>query len=236
MSAEHEAVRDLLAPAALGAARPAELARVEEHAAQCAICSEELAGLRAAAAGMGSSLPALEPPAGLKSGLMAQVRAEAAARRPAPSRRRRPRPGWLTPRAAWPALTAAVAAAALVLFGLNLAERAPVPSQVTSIAVRGTAGAPGLRGHVILLRDRDLAVVRLQGLRAAGRGRGYELWAIRGSTPVSVGFMARQGDERIVTATDLGGVDSLAVTREPVTNRLAPTSAPLAVVPIPPQG
>jgi len=236
MSGEHEAVRDLLAPAALGAARPAELARVEEHAARCAVCSEELAGLRAAAAAMGSSLPAVDPPAGLKSGLMARVRAEAAARRPAPAPRRRRRPEWLAPRAAWPALTGALAAAALVLFGLDLADRAPVPSQVTSIAVRGTAGAPGVRGHVILLRDRDLAVVRLQGLRPAGRGRGYELWAIRGGTPVSAGFMARQGDERIVTATDLDGVDSLAVTREPVGNRSAPTGAPLAVAQLPVQG
>jgi len=55
MSAEHEAVRGMLAPVALGAACPSERARVEEHASVCAVCCEELAGLRAAAAAMGSS-------------------------------------------------------------------------------------------------------------------------------------------------------------------------------------
>jgi hypothetical protein len=236
MSGEHEAVRDLLAPAALGAAQASELARVEEHAARCAVCSEELAGLRAAAAAMGSSLPVVEPSPGLKSSLMAQVRTESAARRPVPLRRRRSL-AWITPRAAWPALTGSLAAAALILFGLNLAARAPEPSQLTSINVRGTAGAPGLRGQVILLRDRDVAVVRLQRLRPAGRGRGYELWAIRDGKAVSAGFLSPQGPgEGIIAATDLAGVGSLAVTREPVTNRSAPTSEPVMVVPLPLQG
>jgi hypothetical protein len=236
MSGEHEAVRDLLAPAALGAARASELALVEDHASRCAVCSEELAGLRAAAAAMGSSLPAVEPPPGLKPSLMARVRAESAPPRPAPVRRRRLLE-WITPRAAWPALTGALATAALILFGLNLAARAPAPAQVTSISVRGTAGTPELRGQVILLRDRDIAVVRLQRLRPAGRGRGYELWAIRDGKPVSVGFLARRGPgEGILAATDLAGVGSLAVTREPVTNRSAPTSEPVMVVPLPPQG
>ncbi|MDX6647236.1 MAG: hypothetical protein QOK40_2963 [Miltoncostaeaceae bacterium] len=238
MSGEHDAVRDLLAPAALGAAGAAELARVEDHAARCAVCSEELAGLRAAAGAMGSSLPAVQPPPALKSRLMAQVRAEAPAGAPAPLRRRRRRPfEWITPRAAWPALTGSLAAAALILFGLNLAARSPAPSQLTSISVRGTAAAADLRGQVIVLRDRDVAVVRLQRLRPAGRGRGYELWAIRDGKPVSAGFLAQRGPgEGILAATDLAGVESLAVTREPVTNRSAPTSEPVMVVPLPPQG
>jgi hypothetical protein len=236
MSAEHDAVRDLLAPAALGAAAPSEAAMVEEHASRCAVCSEELAGLRAAAAALGTSLPIVEPPPGLKTALMATVREESAAR-PEPLRPRRRRvPAWLTPRMAWPALTASLAVAALVLFGLNLAARDPAPAQVTTIAVRGTDGAPDLRGQVLLLPDRDVAVVRLERLRPLAADRGYELWAIRDGTPVSAGFLVEEGPgEGILATTDLAGVDSLAVTQEPLTNRASPTGAPVVVVPLPQQ-
>ena len=43
MTHEHDVLRDLLAPVALGAAEPDEVARVEAHATECAVCREELA-------------------------------------------------------------------------------------------------------------------------------------------------------------------------------------------------
>ena len=94
MTTEHDALRDLLAPVALGAAEPAEIARVEAHAAGCAICREELEALRAGAAVLAVDVPQHEPPPGLRDSMMSIVRAEAAERaereepaaRPAPAR------------------------------------------------------------------------------------------------------------------------------------------------------
>jgi Anti-sigma-K factor rskA len=235
MSAEHDAVRDLLAPAALGAAAPAEMMRVEDHAARCAVCAEDLAGMRVAAGALGTSLPATDPPPRLRSALMAQVRQEAAARRPS-LKPRRARLHRLAPRMTWPALTGALAAAALVLFGLDLAARAPESAHVTAISVHGTASAPHVRGEVLLLPDRDMAVVRLERLGPAGARRAYELWAIRDGRAVSAGFLRRaEAGVVVLAATDLAGVDSLAVTREPVSNRAAPTGPPLAEISLPAQ-
>jgi len=80
MTREHESLRDLIAPVALGAAAPHEIARVEAHAKQCAVCGEELASLRAAADVLAIAVPQHDPPPSLKDGLMATVRAEAAER------------------------------------------------------------------------------------------------------------------------------------------------------------
>ena len=80
MTNEHDNLRDLLAPVALGAAEPAEVARVEAHAAECAICREELAGLRDAAGILAVSVPQEEAPPALKDSIMSIVRAEAAER------------------------------------------------------------------------------------------------------------------------------------------------------------
>ena len=99
MTREHDALRDLIAPVALGAADPHEIARVEAHVAECAVCREELGSLRSAAGVLAVAVPQRDPSADLKASLMRTVRAEAAERagdagaeagggRPAPRPRR----------------------------------------------------------------------------------------------------------------------------------------------------
>ena len=92
MTREHDTLRDLIAPVAVGAAEPHETARVEAHAERCAACGEELASLRAAAAALAIAVPQHDPPPSLKASLMSTVRAEAAGRAAGEAASEHPRP------------------------------------------------------------------------------------------------------------------------------------------------
>jgi anti-sigma-K factor RskA len=240
---DHDSLKDLIAPVALGAATAEETALVEAHAAECAVCREELAGFRMASSAVGLTVPQVDPPPALKARLMDEVRRDAALRRPAtPSRvatrgrgsfaaRLRARP--------WPALAAAAAVVVLVLVGWNVALQTGDDGgpNVRSVAVRGTAAAPGITGRALVISDEGTAVVRLDNLPAIRPDQEWELWAFVDGKPASRGFMTRtSGTSAIVATSDLDGVTALAVTPERPANVSAPTSDPRAVVPLPARG
>jgi anti-sigma-K factor RskA len=234
MTNEHDNLRDLLAPVALGAAEPSELARVEAHAAECAICREELAGLRDAAGLLAVSVRQEEPPPELKDSIMRVVHAEAAERaereEPAPTPARPPRPrrarrlAGLRP---WPALAVVAAVAALLLaWNITLQVRddggggGPV---VASLPVSGTAAAPGVTGRMIYVPDEDTLVMRLSRLPALDPGDAYQLWVLKNGTARSAGLFQPTGPAQAETvAVGLGGADGLAVTAQPRTSRTVP--------------
>ena len=233
MTNEHDNLRDLLAPVALGAAEASELARVEAHAAECAICREELAGLRDAAGLLAVSVPQEEPPSELKDSIMRVVRAEAAERaeheEPAPPPARAPRPRrarWLPGLRPWPALALVAAVAALLLaWNITLQVRdggggGPV---VASLPVGGTAAAPGVTGRVIYVPDEDTLVMRLDKLPAVDPGDAYQLWVLKNGTARSAGLFEPTGPGQAQTvAVGLAGADGLAVTAQPRTSRTVP--------------
>jgi Anti-sigma-K factor rskA, C-terminal len=233
---EHDRVKDLLAAVALGAATREEAERASIHADECAVCREELDGLLAASAALALEVPQREPPPDLRERVMTAVRAEprGAERPPAPAPRRRFLPA-LVPGRAWAPVAAVLAAAVIGLVVWNVVlQSGSEGERVTAIAVRGGPSAPGVRGQVLVLRDRGAAVVRLEDLPPAGRGRAYELWAIRDGRPVSAGFMAPEGrGSAVAAAGDLSGVSALAVTPEPTGNTSAPTGPRVVVAPLP---
>jgi hypothetical protein len=237
MTAEHDSLRDLLAAVALGAATPEEAERVRAHAEGCAVCREELDGMLTAASALALAVPQQDPPRALKGRIMDAVRQETS---PAPIGR--PRPSWHLPRpriaGAWPALAAGLAAVAIGLLVWNITLQGYGGTDVTAIALRGDpTAAPAVRGQVLVVRDHGTAVIRLNGLRPLGPGRGYELWTIRGNRPESAGFLAQPAAGRGVAATaDLDGVTALAVTPEPLTNTRAPTGAKIVVAALPRRG
>ncbi len=236
MTREHDALRDLIAPVALGAAEPHEVARVEAHAAECAVCREELGSLRAGADVLGVAVPQMDPPPDLKASLMATVRAEAPARaiaagvgadpaatRSRPALRRRSWfAGLLRP---WPAV-AAIASVAALLLGWNIALQtgSDDPSRpVSTLAVSGTADAPGVTGRVLYVPDEDTAVVSLSRLPQLEEGDAYQLWVIRDGQATSAGLFEQTGPaEARTVATGLAGADALAVTAQPRTSRTTP--------------
>lgn len=240
MSGEHDELRDLLAPVALGAADPGETARVEAHVARCATCREELAGLRAGADVLAVAVPQREPSPGVRDSLMATVRAEAASTR-TPRRPARARGGlrsWVPSLRSWPAV-ATIAMVAAVLLGWNVALQVRSGSGareqgVTALSMSGTTDAPGLTGRVVYVPREDTAVVRLSGLPALRRGDAYQLWVLRGSTATSAGLFEPSGPARAVrVASGLEGADALAVTAQPRADLSAPQGPILARVAMP---
>lgn len=246
MTREHDAIRDLIAPVALGAADAAETARVEAHAAECAVCREELAGLRAASDVLALVVPQRDPSPALRESLMATVRAEAverqAAAAPELGPRRPPRPslgerlrGALGSVRPWPAI-ATVAAVAALLLGGNIVLQTTGDSgeqEVSALAVTGTTDAPGVTGRIVYVPEEDTAVVRLNGLPPLERGEAYQLWVLRDGQAQSAGLFESTGPAQAVrVAENLEDADALAVTAQPSTHRTAPEGPILVNAPL----
>lgn len=246
MTREHDSLRDLIAPVALGAAEPREIERVETHASECAVCREELAALRQAAEVLAIAVPQEEPSAALKESVMTVVRAEAVERaareeaaepapRAAPRRAAPRRTGWRSLLGPWPAV-AAVAAVAAMLLGWNIALQTSDDGgggEVASLSISGTADAPGISGRVVYVPDEDTAVMRLSDLPPLDPGDAYQLWVIRDGTARSAGLFETTGDGAAQgVASDLAGAQALAVTAQPRTNRTVPEPPILVQAPL----
>jgi len=242
MTREHDALRDLLAPVALGAATPDEARRVDAHAAECAVCREELAGLRAASDVLALAVPQREPSPELRASLMATVRAEAderraEAERPTADRRRaggrlRAAFSWIRP---WPAIAVATAVAALLLGTAVVLQTTGDEGgqQVTELAVSGTPDAPGITGQVLYVPEEQTAVVRLRGLPELDPGDAYQLWVLRDGMATSAGLFEPDGPAQAIrVAEGLAGADALAVTAQARTSRMVPQGPILVQAPL----
>ena len=138
---DHERFLQLIAGRELGGLDAAESAELDEHLAGCAACSLEVRRMADATAEMALAAPVRQPPAGMRSSILAAIHAEAAAPAPIaaaaapadPSPARRsgtalrdgPSAGWLARlRGSGLGLAAAGLAAILVIVSLGLGARA----------------------------------------------------------------------------------------------------------------
>ena len=234
MTTEHDALHDLLAPVALGAADPTEIARVEAHASRCALCREELENLRAGVAMLAVDVPQEEPSPRLKASLMSTVRAEAAERAAAaeeaspPSRTPVPAAsGWSWRRLLTPGPAIAIACSLVVLLvGLTVIVQggSDTPSQdVASVSVTGTSDAPGVTGRMVYVSHEGTAIVNLSNLPPLSPGEAYQLWVLRDGKANSAGLFENTGpSEARGVAMGLVKGDALAVTAQPRTNQTTP--------------
>ena len=230
MNPDANDLQDRIAALALGIASDEDRAMLEELALADPSISREIEVARAAVDVMAHDVPVCEPPPELRARLLAEVRPVASVI-PLSSARDRVAGDPNRRRWAWPAVAAALALLVVGLVGWNLTLRgdtAPGDPDVASVAVAATASAPGATGRVVIVKDGTLAVVTLDGLPAAGPGEGHELWVLRAGVPTSAGFLRPlPGGAFVGVATDLDGVDQVAVTIEPRGNTAAPTGAPL---------
>ena len=220
---DHNAIRELIAPVALGAATEQETADVERHAATCHDCRAELDILRGAAAGLALEVPQLDPPPALKGRVMDAVRAEHRSQAVgAPSRRGR----W----ALWPSLAGALAVltAGLVAWNVSLQGNGPASRQISFVGTND----PRVSGRVVI-DAKGTAVMRITGLPQLAADQSYELWTIRDGRPRSEGFAALTAHGEVVVATaDLAGASALAITPEHRSNTAAPSVTPIVAVPL----
>ncbi len=223
---EHRECAESLGAFILGALPEAEHERIQRHLDGCRECRAELEWLRVAADALPVSVTPVEPPAELKSRVMAIVEAEAELLQAAgeeadrPPRRRRSW-SWLTTELWRPAValgaTAAMAAVAVVLATSGSSTR----------TIQAHYSGPGSASLTVQGTQAQLVV---KGLRAPPANHVDELWVKRGAgRPQPAGtFVLRSGSVRVQQPVRPG--DVVMVTVEPGQGTPAPTGTPFLVV------
>ncbi len=212
----HEEVQELLAGYALNALDPAEIPGLEAHLSGCAVCQRELAMLREVASVLAEGVASVEPPAALRSRILAAVR---------PARGPRAVHPWAFGLAA----VAAVLLVALAGVGVTLNHRLAVLSErlasqerILVLLANPTARTVSLTGSVqarvrlFYEPERKSGALIVVDLDDPGRDFVYQVWLIAGQEPESAGvFRSTLGQPMIVPiAADFARYQIIAITRE----------------------
>jgi anti-sigma-K factor RskA len=230
---DHERHHDELAPYLLGALEPGEEAALEGHVATCEECRDELERLRPVVQALPESVERVEPSPRLRSRVMAEVRADAAAaparggsaaddgRRSAPRRR-----SFL--------LRPAVGLAAVVLIVAGVVAYAISGGDSGDRATTVVAGkAPGVTASMV--REGDSGTLHLAHLHRLSPDEALQAWVQRGERVEAAGplFVPHRDGTATAPIEDMRGVSVVMVTAEPRGGSALPTSKPLVSVSAP---
>jgi len=238
---EHARISDLLGVYALDAVSPDEAALIEGHLRDCPRCRAEVDGHRETAAMLAATGTAA--PAELWGRISAAL--EDQPPRLDIARLRRDRPGTA---GRWVAAAVAAALAAVVGFMgfrlVELGERLDALAAVgegEGLAEAAAAAALDPDSARIELRSEEgdvlvNAVVQADGtgylmagdLRALPAGRTYQLWGIRGKTPVSAGVLGPDPAE-VVAFSVSPDVSAVAISEEEAGGSAAGPTLPAVV-------
>ncbi len=242
---EHERFEENLAPYLLGALPELEATALQRHLMSCGGCREGLAHLRPAAEAIPLAVKPFEPPAKLKAALMEAVEGEAtsttpARRRPESRARRLRLPqlgsplGALRPMGAWASAAFFLVAGVAGGWSINqLTEPEETDDSRTLAAEIDRSRFTRATGSLVLPdRNGQTAVLRLQGMRPAPKGKVYEIWVQRGKEIESASLFTVRPDGTGLGAVDedLSKVDAVFVTRERASGAPAPTEEPVVTV------
>ena len=234
---DHRRWRAELSAYLLGSLEDDEVEALESHLEDCQRCRDELLWLRPAIDVLPESVPQLEPPPALRTRLMEEVRADAAAATPAGAVREPVRPA---PARRWTGLggvflrpavgLTAVALIAAVIGGYALRGGGDETDTTTTETV-----AQGGAIHATLERSGDSGTLELTGLRDLPRSRVYEAWVQRGNRiePSSLFAARRNGSASTAIPHQLEGADMVMVTVEPRGGSKQPSSSPIVAVSLP---
>jgi anti-sigma-K factor RskA len=246
---------------ALDALTGAELENFERHLRDCAICADEVRGLRETAARLGLARAA-RPPARMQERVLAATyltrqlpplsseinerdQRRAAISRvlspksPAGRRRRLLRTVWI------PAAVAAASVAAAVVFGLVQAgtPRQPDAVQAGNAAITQIVQAPdarienmrtsaGGRVTVIFSSQQQLALVTAIGMTSPPAGHVYQLWVMSPAGARSAGLLTQTSQAAPVLASGIRPGDRIGISVEPAGGTSSPTTTPVVVIPL----
>ena len=254
----HEEAVELAAPFVLNALEPDEEEAVRDHLRTCSLPHEEFAELGSVVPALAETLEPVEPPAALKSRILAAAAADLAGQPaapapavvPAPSpapepipidSRRRPSPvSWFLVAAAGIAIVALVAVNLLTLGRLNSSEQyerdvaavleaGSQPGAVTAVLAPAEPGGP--KGLAAVSSNGDVTMA-MQDLEPTSGSEVYEGWAIVGdAAPVPLGgFTVGEGGTGRLNGTGVPAEPGMtvALTREPGSGATTPTLPILA--------
>jgi anti-sigma-K factor RskA len=245
---DHDALRELAAPYALGLAGEAERRVFEAHLASCAECQEEVAEIHRISEGIGQLAPQANPPADLRRRIIDAAQQEAVAnvaRAGVPARSTAP--WWLAAAASIAALVAGgqwwVTANRLAEAQAELSSTRQLLADAESRRASAERAVSDQASHLAVLAAPDAFGVSLAGQpaspQATGRvvwsatrglvftaanlpalpsGRVYQLWAIASGPPVGVA---------LVSPAATGQADVVAS----IPNAVAPTTFALTIEP-----
>lgn len=245
----------LLAAEALSALEPGELTPLREHLSGCAACREVAVQYRRAADLLPLTAEPVDPPAALRSRLMAQIHSEAAAARGSvvsgtraaarlsrlwgrvPSGRR------ITAGAGL--VTAVAVAAAIVALATRPASTPPAAETPLTVNACGLTAEPSACGTLVYHASTHDAVVSVRGLPSLiGTGgqavASYEVWYIRANhSTVPAAFLSLAPGGAMYTAAltgDLSQYVAVAMTREPPGGAGVPTGVEVLRLDLPQTG
>ncbi len=233
----HQELNELLGAYAVDALDEREANLVEVHLASCVSCRAELDGLQAVAGMLGTDIAA--PPDAIwqriesridrsSSDVDAQVRAfplqSKTAKGGSPIRHK--------------LLAVAAAVLLFVAVGGILLQRDDGGSSASELAQAAVRAATVPGSQQFKLRSADGAhsadavmlpsgngYVTNVNLPKLPEGKTYQLWMMRGSTPVSAGLLGRDPTTVAFAAPD--GAAGMAISEEPEAGSIAPTAVPV---------
>jgi len=225
MSALHcDEARELLPLLALDVLDVDEQDVLEDHLATCPGCQAEAASYAETAAAIALAVPQADPPAALKTSVLAAAQhsfpAQTGLRPAAAQRRTGSLPGWRISLVGLAAALALIWAAGATLWAMNvsaqledqsaqiasLTERAQNYQRVASVLqaadtqtrlLNGTNSAPDAFGRVYVDPDSGEGMLMVRGLPPLPAGRNYQLWV--------VGSDGRRESAGLLTWTDRQG-------------------------------
>jgi anti-sigma-K factor RskA len=192
-----------------------------------------------------------EPSAGLRKGLMSQVRAEAkasgsseAASAAGHERSRGSRGGWASRLFGARGIATAAVAAALVgllvwnvslqsemqnLRDLQAEAQEPRDTQMSAYDLSGSGEATSVKGEVVRIGDQGAMMVATD-LPSLPEGKTYEMWSIDEEKPESCGVF-EAGDGPAIQPIDqsISGAETFAITVEPEGGSEQPTTDPIVL-------
>jgi anti-sigma-K factor RskA len=232
---EHKMYRELLGAYALDAVSRDEEFAISAHLEECDSCRAEVARLRSVVNILPLSVEEVEPPARLRSSILAAIEQEpnvrtspAAAPTPAAPppvvdlSERRSRRQWLP----W-AAAAALLVVSLGLLGWNLSLRDSDEPETRTIALAAASGEITASGEATYLEEDGVLLLSVEDMPELGPNQVYQVWLIDEGVPVSAGVMQPVETDFAVSANP-DDYDVVAITAEqgPV-GVAAPTTEPV---------
>lgn len=224
-SRSHEEYQDNIGAYVLGALPELEAELLERHLTGCESCRADVEELRPVTAALARSVPQVDPPASLRSSLMAVVNSEAEARAPRRATSRRSFGDWLRtlqPRTAF--------ATGLALLAVGIAAGIGIDQ------LSGGGGGAGTRTLAAKI-DRKLMPTGDARLNVTGstgkleltdapqppKGRVYELWIQHGKAIERGATFRPHADGSYEASLSVAGADAVMVTVERAGGAPAPT-------------
>jgi Anti-sigma-K factor rskA len=247
MSVQRHELHLLTGSYALDALTGAELTEFEKHLSRCGPCTDEVRGLREAAARLAIAT-AIAPPPEMRQRVLAA--APLTRQLPPPGRNLLPRAGRRRVSPSQAGITGAILALAAAVVFLFVAradtQHQLQAAQASNRAVAAVLAAPDARvesaaatvgGTVtaIVSVSRHEAVVSTAGVPVPPGTKVYQLWVMSPSGARSAGLLptSHAGTTAPVLADGVRPGDRLGVTVEPAGGTARPTTAAVVVLPVP---